>query len=111
MQLALFLVSVLVLPLVEFEPALDQERPPLFHVLGDDLGLAPEGIDIDESDLFLGLAGLGLPGPVDGQADAGDGGAFGGVAQVGVACEVAREDDFVEAGHRFLGGWLGGLMG
>ena len=42
---------------------------PFLHVLGDDLGLPAEGIDVHKGDLFLGLAGLGLPGAVDRQAE------------------------------------------
>src|SRR4029077_3255945 len=70
-QLALLLVSVLVFPLIELEPALDEEGAALFHVLGNDLRLTAKRLDIHKCHLFFALTRLGLPGAVDRQADAG----------------------------------------
>ena len=78
-------MGVLVLPLVEFEAAFHQERTPLLHVLGHNLGLPAKGVHINKRHLFFGLASLALPFPIDGKTEGGDGCAFGRVAQFGVA--------------------------
>src|SRR5208337_3492994 len=68
-----------------------------------------KGVHVHKSDLFLHLAGFTLPFAIAGQAEAGDGRALGGVAQLRIAGEVPGEDDFVEAGHNLPFYCLAGL--
>jgi hypothetical protein len=98
-----FLMGVFVFPGVQFEPALDQNGPAFAHVLGDDFSLATPGVNVHKGDFLLALAGFAFPGAVDRQAQFGDSHALWGVAQFGVAGQVAGEDDFVEIGHRAAG--------
>src|SRR6266446_6780189 len=98
-ELALLLMSILVLPLVQLKPAFHKHWPPFFEVLRDDFGLASPSVHINEGHCLLGFAGFVFPRPVDRQADAGDGGAFGCVTQFRVAGQVAREDYFIEVSH------------
>jgi hypothetical protein len=61
LELAALLAGGLVLPLVELQAALDEERAALGAVLGDDLALLSPGLDVDERRLLAGLAALVLP--------------------------------------------------
>ena len=51
-----------------------------------------EGIHIHKSHFLLFFASLGFPFAIDGQADAGDGRAFGRVAQFRIARQISRRE-------------------
>jgi hypothetical protein len=57
LEFALLLVRVFIFPLVESQPAFDQDRAPLFQVLADDFGRAPERVRVHKGRFFLGFAG------------------------------------------------------
>src|SRR5690606_9287908 len=94
-----FLAGVLVVPLIQFQPTLDEEGAALAKVLSDDLGLLSPCVDVDEGHLLPALAGFRPVGAVDRQSEPGDGLALGCVPQFGIASEVPEEDNLVEAGH------------
>ena len=98
-ELASALSGVFVLPLVELEAALNEDRPPFLHILAKRFGLFSEGVHIDESGLVLLLSFGVPPHAVDGEAQLGHRGALGGVAQFRIPGQVAHQDDFVEACH------------
>jgi len=95
------LTGVLVIPLVEFEAAFHEKRAAFAHVLADVLGGAAEDVDINKCHFFALLTGFGAPNAIYGKTDLGDRRAFGRVPQLGVAGQVAHEDDFVKTGHLF----------
>src|SRR6185503_6890633 len=80
-KLGLLLVGVLVLPLVEFQTAFEEKRPALFHVLGDNFRLTPEGVDVHERHFLLLLPCFRSPVAIHGQAKTAHGRALGRVAQ------------------------------
>ena len=96
---ALLFLRVLVFPLVEPEAAFDVERAALGHVLGDRLALFTPGLDIHENHFLAALARLHLELPVDRQRKLANRRALGRHAQLGVAREIAHQEDFVERGH------------
>src|SRR5258708_5599772 len=71
----------------------------LLKILGDYFGCPAKGVYVNKGDFFLGFAGLGFPGAIDGHAEFGNRGAFWGVAHFGIAGEIAGEDYFVEVSH------------
>ena len=97
----LALGAVLGLPLAPVEAAVDPDRAALGEVLRAALGLvAPDG-DVEVVRLVGPLAGhCVLAARVHGDAELAHGGPARGVAQLGVARQVADEDDAVDvAGH------------
>src|SRR5947207_2795593 len=68
-EFAQFLVSVLVFPGILFETTFDEQRATLFHVLGDDFGLTPPSVHINEAHFFFRLPALALPRAVDRKPD------------------------------------------
>src|SRR5205814_458562 len=92
--------ALLVFPLVELEPALDEDRLALGHVLVDHLRLLSEGGDVDEGDLLAVLAGGGAVLAIGRKSELGDGRVGAGdVLELRVAREVAHEQHSVKAGH------------
>jgi hypothetical protein len=92
-------MSVFVFPLIESEATLHEQRTTFFHVLGNDLGLAAECLDINKSDFLFRFTGIALPLSIDCHAEIGYGGPFGGVFEFRVAGEIASQDDFIEVCH------------
>src|SRR5207249_1781552 len=89
------LSRLLVVPRVQSQAALNQQRPALLAVLVDDLRLLPESRTVDEHDLLTVFAGGGLVPMVDGQTDIDHRRLARQLAQLGVAREVAHENDAV----------------
>ena len=98
-QFAAFLTGGLVIPGVEIQTAFDVNRIALCQVLLRKLCLAAPERDIDEGGFLLFLALFVFPDAVDREAEFGDGGSFGRVAQFGIPCEIPDEHDFVEICH------------
>jgi hypothetical protein len=66
-------------------------------VLVGDLGGASKDVNIDVANLLPLFAGVSVfPGPVDGQAEFGDGGTAAGIAQFHVSGKVAYQYYFVK---------------
>src|SRR6185437_3432514 len=94
----LALVALLVLPFTPFQAPVDGHRATLLEVLGAVLALrAPHG-DVEEIGLVDPIAGLVTPACVHGKPEAAHRRPAGCAAQLGVAREVAREDDSVDVG-------------
>src|SRR5689334_7168215 len=52
-QFALLLMGILIFPLVELEPAFNEQWTAFFHVLRDNLRLTSKGIYVHEGHFFL----------------------------------------------------------
>src|SRR6478752_8949666 len=90
--------AVLGLPLAPLQAAVDRDGAALREVLGAVLALlAPDG-HIEIVRLVDPFARRVLAARVAGHAQAADGGAAGQRAQLGVAGQIAREDDAVDVG-------------
>lgn len=100
-ETAALLTGVLVIPLVELETAFHQEWTTFAHVLADVFSRTAEDIDINKGNLFALFTGFGAPDTIDSKPDLGDRRAFGRVPQLGVAGQIAHEDDFVKTGHLY----------
>ena len=93
------LVAVLVVPLARLQPALDVDLLALGQIFGQRLGrLAPQH-DAVPLGFFLPLTGLVVPDLGRRHVDRRDGRAARRVAQLGVASEVADQNDLVDASH------------
>src|SRR5439155_25104408 len=92
--------AVLRVPLAPLEPAVDGDRAALREVLRAALSLvAPDG-DVEVVRLLGPLAGGAvLAARVHGDPQAADGGPARGVAKLGVAGQIADQDDAVDVGH------------
>src|SRR5262245_66523727 len=66
---AALLLRVLVLPLIEPQPALDVQRAALGAILRDRLALFAPRLDVDKDHFLAALAGLHLELPVDREAE------------------------------------------
>src|SRR5262249_42570182 len=84
-------------PLPPIEAAFDRDRPALREVIGAVLALrAPDG-DVEIVGLVLPLTGLAvLAAAVDGDPQLADRGPSSGAAQLGIAGQVPRDDDYVD---------------
>lgn len=100
-KLAAFLSRLLIIPLVQTQPTLDQYGTALAHVLADIFSGTAEDIHIDKRDLLLLLASLGCPRPVYCESNLGNGLAVGSITELRITRQIPYEDDFVEAGHNF----------
>ncbi len=99
LEFAAFLACGFIVPGVEVETTFDVNWAAFAEVLLSEFRLAsPEG-DVDESGFLLFAFLFIHPNAVDGEAEFGDGGTFGSVAQFGVSGEIADQHDFVEIGH------------
>src|SRR5205807_1212143 len=96
---ALFLVRSLVLPLIQFEAALNQNGISFLEILRNDFGLAIPCLNINKSDVLLGLATFAFPTPVDGYSKVGKGSPLRSITQFRVSGKIAGEDDFIKTGH------------
>lgn len=101
-KFAALLAGLLVIPLVKAQPSFNENRTALAHVLRKIFSRAAKNIHINKGHLFLLFPSLIRPNAVDGQTDFGDGQAFGRIAQLGIACQIPDQNDFVEAGHGSL---------
>src|SRR3954470_21372469 len=99
-QLADFLMRVLIFPGVQLQAAFHQERTTFLEILADDFGLSAKRINIHKSYFFLRFPRFVLPSAVQRHADLGNRSALRGIPQLRISCEVARQDDFVEVGHK-----------
>src|SRR5574337_815943 len=91
---------VLVGPLARLQPPFDVDRAAFLQVLARDLGQPVVEDDPVPFGFLDPLARfLALPAARGGDADVADRRAAGGVAHLGVAAEVADEDDFVDRCH------------
>src|ERR1043166_7349811 len=72
-ELALFLVGLLVVPGIQTQAPLDEDRPPFLEILSNRFGLATERIDVHESHFFLLLPAFICPGAINRQAELRDG--------------------------------------
>src|SRR6185436_10840170 len=94
------LLAVLGLPAVLLEAALDHHLPALLQVLGADLSRLPPRDLVDEGDFFDLLAGLLVRVlVVEGQRELADRRPLRRVPQLGVARQVAEQDDLIERRH------------
>src|SRR5690606_33200279 len=94
------LSRLLVLPGIHLQAALNQHRPPLCQIFPCDLRRSPPERDIDECHfLFAGIRLFIEPLPINSQPNVGDRCPIRNVANLGVACEISNQNDFVEAGH------------
>src|SRR4051812_26110168 len=106
----LALVSLLVLPFAPVETAVDSDGAPLREVLGAVLALRTPHGHVEVVGLLDPVAGSVLPSRVGRDAEAADGRAAVRVAQLGVAREVAREDDPVDVGACHYGSFDSALL-
>lgn len=97
-ELALFLAVGF--PLVELEPAFDEDGASFLEVFLAGLGLPSPDDDVDVADFLAVLPVIGAVDAVDGDAEVANGRAFGGVTHFGVAGEVTHEHYFIEVGHK-----------
>src|SRR5262245_30665011 len=86
------------LPLFELEPSLDQHAGAFAEVFVGNFGSSPPERHIDERRFVDPLIVL-LDPVVDRQPDIGDRSAAGDIAQLGVARQVAHQDDPIVTGH------------
>lgn len=93
------LASLLVLPGVHLQTAFNEHRSAFVQILASQLCEFRPQDDIDKSDLLDLFTALGAVNAVHRETDVADGAAFGRVAHLGVAGEVADEHDFVVGGH------------
>ena len=91
---ALFL-GVLVLPLVELESTLDEERASLRAILRDRFALFAPRFDVYEDHLLAAFAGLHLKLAVDREAELANRRPLRRHAQLGVAREIAHKENLV----------------
>src|SRR5664279_2148846 len=102
--------AILVLPLAGFQAPFDVDRAALLQIFAGDLGKLVVEDDTVPFRLFRFVAGLlVLPAARCRDADVADGAAVGRVANLGVAAEVADDDDFVDRCHGMapVFGWAG----
>src|SRR5262245_11419993 len=100
-------LAFLVLPLARLQAALDVHRAPFLEVLTSDLGQSVVEDDAMPLGFLLLLAAVAvLPVAGGGDADVADRCAAGRVAHLGVAAEVADDDDLVDRCHG--ASWCGG---
>src|SRR5262245_61556523 len=87
-------------PLLELQPAFDQDRRALAQVFARDLGRATPHRHVHERRLFDPLTGLVLAAVVDGEAHVGHGHPALQIPDFDVASQVPEQDYAVETGHR-----------
>ena len=78
-----------VIPAIGLQPAFDQHEPALLEVLRDKVAQLAPGIHREPVGGFMFFAFNGFPRAVDGEADGGVLGAFGGEARLGVATQMS----------------------
>jgi len=107
-EFASLLLRLLIFPGIQTKAALDHDRPALFHIVRERLGLFAEGVDVNKGHFLLIFPGIGIfPGTIDSHAEPGDRHSLLGVAQFRIPGQVANEDDFVVGGHTLLYGRRG----
>lgn len=93
------LFALVVFPGVVSEAAFDEEGAALTAVLLDDLAAASEAGELDVGGLFALLAGLRGVAAIYGETEVADFIAGGECFELGVAGEIAHENDFVHIGY------------
>jgi hypothetical protein len=81
------------------QPAFDERWGAFLQVLAAGLGLGAEDHDVNEAGVLAPLAILAFDAGVDRQPQGGDRGAGGAVAHLGVAGQMADEQNHVDSGH------------
>ena len=88
-----------VLPGIHAQPALDVDRPALFRVFARDFREASPEFDIDENRFLALLAIVERVVAIDREPDICDRAPFRGELDLGIAGDVADQDNFVDVGH------------
>jgi hypothetical protein len=91
-------LAVLALPTAPLQAAFNECLTAFTQKLARRFSLAAEDNNIDKADFFLAL--IALPrASVHRHTECGNRGPIGRRAQFGIACEIAEQDNFVEACH------------
>jgi hypothetical protein len=99
LEFAALLLGGFIFPLIEAEPALNEEGAAFGAILGDQLALFAPSFDVYKGGLFAGLARLVLEGTRYCQTELAYSRALGRDSQFGVTGEVSDQEDAVEVGH------------
>src|SRR5262249_4568937 len=96
------LLAVLPLPRAGLEPADDVGKAAFAEILVTGFRELVPSDDAEPLRFFLGLAVRPGPAAGDGDAERRDGRAVRGVAQLGIAAQVAQDGDLLKSRHRIL---------
>jgi hypothetical protein len=98
-ETAALLTGGFIVPLVELQTTLDEDRAAFAEILSSELSGAPPEGDVHIGDFLNAFPVVTGTNPVNGHPQISNCGSFRGITDFRIAGEVPEKHDFIDAGH------------